>query len=166
MKMGLKFTALLIVLFAVVSCKKAKIIDSCENNSAEISPSGYNKDSAIIFLPTAFSPNGDDLNDLFRPLISGIDVTSFKVCRRNKVIFTADDENTKWDGTDQDDKKCIDGVYTYVIKGNNTTDGNFEIIGEISLISEGDLCIPCWFEDQIDPTAGFINPTGESCDGH
>ena len=150
----------------VFACTRAKIIDSCENNKTKISPSDFNKDSAVIFIATAFTPNGDGLNDLFRPLISGISVISFEVFRRNKVIFTADEENPKWDGTDQEDKVCKDGVYSYVVKGSNTTDGDFEITGEISIITEGSTCIPCWFEDQIDPSAGFVNATAEGCDGH
>jgi len=157
---------MLSVLLLFANCKKAKIIDSCENNTLEISPKSYNRDSAVVFAPTAFTPNGDGLNDLFRPHIGGINISSFEVCKRNKVIFTADEENPKWDGTDQDNKACKDGVYRYVVKGNNAADGDFEISGEISIITEGDYCVPCRFEDQIDPSMGFVNATAENCDGH
>lgn len=162
--MSIKSSVVLSVFLVLFGCKKAKIIDSCENNTIEISPSGYNRDSAMIFAPTAFTPNGDGLNDMFSPLVSGIAISSFEVFRKEKLIFTAHDNNLKWNGTDTDGNTCKDGVYRYVSKGKNATNGNFEIKGEISIITEQDFCVPCWFEDQIDPSRGFIYPTAEKCD--
>lgn len=167
MKSSLKSIIVLSVLGILIGCKKAKITNSCESNTVEVSPSDFNGDSAVFFIPTAFTPNGDGLNDLFRPIIGGIDISSFEVCKRNKVLFMADDENPSWDGTDTDGDMCKDGVYNYLIKGSNPTDGNFEITGEVSLLTEAELlCSPCRFEDQIDPAYGFLYPTAETCDGH
>ena len=166
MQMSLKSILVVSVLCVIGSCKKDKIADSCENNTIQISPSNFNQDSALIFIPSAFTPNGDGLNDLFRPIVNGISMTSFKVCKRNNVIFTADEQNPSWDGTDEDGDACKDGVYRYEIKGNNATDGDFEITGEVSiLLSEKYLCSPCRFEDQIDPSSGFVFPTLEVCEG-
>ena len=161
----MKYSTLLLVLLGLLGCTKSKIEDSCENNSIEISPSDYNQDSALFFIPTAFTPNGDNLNDLFRPIVYGITVNSFEVCKRNKVIFKSTEESSGWDGTDEDKKACKDGVYKYIIKGNNITDGDFEIEGEVSLLTEEKfLCSPCRFEDQIDPSLGFVSPTAETCE--
>ena len=116
---------------------------------------------------TAFTPNGDGLNDNFRPFIWGIEGTSFEVRKGLKQVFSSTDLNEGWDGTDKEEKACKDGVYSYIITGKNTTDGNFEITGELSLITEVKYqnC-KCKYEDMLDPTSGFTSPSQEFCDGH
>lgn len=54
-----------------------------------------------LYVPTAFSPNLDGKNDLFKPLIFG-DVTLFEWVvynRYGQVIFTASNTTNGWDGT-------------------------------------------------------------------
>ena len=57
----------------------------------------------LLFVPNAFSPNGDNLNDLFIPTISGIVEGSyqFKIFNRwGDIVFETTDVNKGWDGYD------------------------------------------------------------------
>ncbi|MES2779916.1 MAG: gliding motility-associated C-terminal domain-containing protein, partial [Bacteroidota bacterium] len=53
-----------------------------------------------IFLPTAFTPNGDGLNDVFRP--GGVGAKDYKLTIYNRwgqAVFTSNNANVGWDGT-------------------------------------------------------------------
>lgn len=170
MKSVIALSLAFLCLSYLTTCTKDKIKDSCENNGMEISPKDYNQDSVIIFIPTAFSPEGDDLNESFRPFVFGLNINKFEVSKQKNVLYTesniAENWNDRngWDGTDEDGDLCKDGVYNYKIEGRNATDGKFNISGEVSLITEDkNKACECKYEDMIDPVHGFISPTQEQC---
>jgi gliding motility-associated-like protein len=51
-------------------------------------------------LPKAFTPNGDGINDVLKPVLLGIkQFVCFKVYNRwGNLIFETTDPNTAWDG--------------------------------------------------------------------
>jgi len=56
-----------------------------------------------LFIPNAFSPNGDGINDLFG--VQGANVSDFKMWifdRWGKQVFFSDDIDKKWNGSNQD----------------------------------------------------------------
>jgi gliding motility-associated-like protein len=55
---------------------------------------------ARIFVPTAFTPNGDGLNDLARPISVGIrKIHSFTIFNRwGEVVFTTNQDRQGWNG--------------------------------------------------------------------
>jgi gliding motility-associated-like protein len=68
----------------------------------------------IIYFPNAFSPDGDSLNDVFRPVVSYF--SSFKMyvfTRWGQLIYTTDDVVKGWDGTYLG-KDCPEGTYTFM----------------------------------------------------
>ena len=72
-----------------------------------------------LFFPSAFSPNGDGLNDLFRP--KGGEVADFHMIiydRWGQLVFDSHDPGTGWDGTYRG-KTCQAGVYTYIATYGN-----------------------------------------------
>jgi len=79
-----------------------KSFNGCTNaTSISIGPS--NTCSDILF-PTAFSPNGDQLNDSFGPLpyrnLGFVTHYSFRIFNRyGQVVFSTDNPYQKWDGT-------------------------------------------------------------------
>ncbi len=65
------------------------------------------------FLPNAFTPDGDNLNDTFGATVTGITVSEFKIFTRWGQIVH-DDPNSRWDGTRNGESLPPD-VYAYRI---------------------------------------------------
>ncbi|MFM9005833.1 MAG: gliding motility-associated C-terminal domain-containing protein, partial [Flavobacteriales bacterium] len=96
-------------------------------------------------LPTIFSPNGDNLNDVFEPFpyryVDRIQLTIYN--RWGEAVFTTEDPSIQWDGKHKESGKlCSDGAYYYVIQvdfirlvgiESKTYSGNLRIIaGDVS----------------------------------
>lgn len=75
-------------------------------------------DKAFIFyIPNAFTPNRDMINDIFMPYVDGIDEYDFYIySRQGQEIFHTTDITEGWDGYVADGEKyAISGKYAYVI---------------------------------------------------
>jgi gliding motility-associated-like protein len=67
-------------------------------------------------LPNVFSPNGDNINDVFisyNP--GGVTRVNMKIYNRvGKLVFKTEDPDINWDGRDIDSKRFVSsGVYYY-----------------------------------------------------
>ena len=83
-----------------------------------------------LYIPNAFSPNGDNINDTYK--ISSIGVTQFEFSIFNiwgERVFHTNDKNFEWDG-----KNAPTGVYAYVVSANNTLNKRLNSMGTISLV--------------------------------
>lgn len=70
-----------------------------------------------LYVPSSFSPNGDEINDVF--FAYGEDIFSFEMRifnRWGEQVFFTKDINTGWDGRDYDILQDVaEGIYTYRI---------------------------------------------------
>ncbi len=67
-----------------------------------------------VYIPNAFSPNHDGINDVFQVFGEDILVNSLKIFDRwGGIVFESNDENNIWDGT-QNGKPCLPGTYTFL----------------------------------------------------
>ena len=87
-----------------------------------------------VLFPTAFSPNGDGLNDNFRPIFNGYhNFHQFRIVNRwGQVVFESANSNPSWDGSFNGVPQDM-GVYYYYIKydcGGNT----IEERGDVTLV--------------------------------
>ena len=89
----------------------------------------------ILLIPTAFSPNGDGKNDLFRPLNPNLKTLVFRVYDRwGVLVYETDVIGDGWDGTYKNMKQDL-GVYVwqaqYSLTGINET---FTASGNVTLV--------------------------------
>lgn len=88
-----------------------------------------------IVAPTAFSPNGDGINDVFR--LRTLAVADFQLSIYNrwgeKVFFTSNQDDG-WDGTFKD-KRCPLDVYMFVVNYRNLERNKMEVYsGNLTLV--------------------------------
>jgi len=95
-----------------------------------------------VFVPNAFSPNGDSLNDVWK--VSALSVfnavgsklTQFDVRIYNRwgtLVFESNDINKGWDGTFKGGGAPAD-VYIYLISANGIDGKNFRLSGNLTLL--------------------------------
>lgn len=90
---------------------------------------------SAIFVPTAFSPNGDGINDVLKIQGEGILSLNFDIYDRwGQQVFHTNDPNTSWDGTFKG-KPLNSAVFAYKITAKiQGVDEVFSQSGNISLI--------------------------------
>jgi len=88
----------------------------------------------VFWVPDAFTPNGDGLNDLFIPVMRGI--ANYHCCvfdRWGNLIFETYDLNAGWDGTFHN-LKCQQDVYAYTITTSDFLGNSNKYVGHITLL--------------------------------
>ncbi|MBB5282233.1 gliding motility-associated-like protein [Rhabdobacter roseus] len=89
---------------------------------------------AALFLPDAFSPNGDNINDVFR--VQGTFFDAFQMIIYNKwgeVIFSSTDASQGWDGTVRGER-APEGNYVYKVEIKDNTGKPFVKTGSLLLL--------------------------------
>ncbi|MBU3677643.1 MAG: gliding motility-associated C-terminal domain-containing protein, partial [Chitinophagaceae bacterium] len=89
-----------------------------------------------VFIPNAFTPNGDGRNDLFRVTTStGIKLQQFEIYNRwGTKLWRALQYTDAWDGTYMNIPQEL-GTYFYVFKYTCLSNGQQYILsGDLSLI--------------------------------
>lgn len=79
---------------------------------------------AMLNIPTAFTPNGDGRNDVFRLVFNGhIRLNSFVVYNRwGQQVFRTNQATQGWSGT-QNGQLCEAGTYVWFVDGIDLSDG-------------------------------------------
>ena len=92
------------------------------------------KQNARISVPSAFSPNGDGINDTFVPM--GLFVDTFQMLIYNRwgeVLYQTNKIKDGWDGA-LDGQPVPDGVYTYRIAFSDSLGQLFVKLGTVILV--------------------------------
>lgn len=92
----------------------------------------------VYYIPNAFTPDGDKLNNSFLPVFtSGFDPYNFKMLifnRWGEVMFESNDARFGWDGS-YGGKIMQDGVYIYQIEFRDLeTDKRYKVNGHVTLV--------------------------------
>jgi gliding motility-associated-like protein len=105
----------------------------------------YNSDSVYVkvfnyFFPTAFTPNGDGINDVFKMIgiYRNINFKLYVYDRWGQMVFQSANMDEGWDGTYRG-SKCSAGTYSWVafidFPGNDiTTNGKVKFSGSVILL--------------------------------
>ncbi|MEX2590208.1 MAG: gliding motility-associated C-terminal domain-containing protein, partial [Chitinophagales bacterium] len=93
------------------------------------------EDCFKIIMPSAFSPNGDGLNDFYKVLSKKLESFTLRIYNRwGELIF--EEENNRfggWDGTYKGQGVDV-GVYTYYVKGKTLLGDKIDQTGILTLI--------------------------------
>ena len=88
-----------------------------------------------IFIPTNFTPNGDDLNEFFKPLGEGIKSYHIIIFNRwGQQVYASYDSENGWDGKDYSGNKALPGEYFYRINLVDERNYSQQVEGVISLM--------------------------------
>ncbi|MDP2187141.1 MAG: gliding motility-associated C-terminal domain-containing protein [Sphingobacteriaceae bacterium] len=71
-----------------------------------------------VFMPTAFTPNGDGLNDIFLPALQSVDEGDYELSiydRWGQLVFFTSDPRTGWNGEIRG-QPAQQGAYQYVVR--------------------------------------------------
>jgi gliding motility-associated-like protein len=96
------------------------------------------KPSHGIFVPNAFTPDGDDYNNVFSAQGFGISDQGFKLLifnRWGEVLFESYDMTVGWSGTYGANSEIVkEGVYIWVIEYKDLTNTSHKIEGHVALL--------------------------------
>ena len=89
----------------------------------------------VVYVPNAFTPDGDGLNDEWRPLIKDQHIADYRVRvfdRWGQEIWTTTDPNAAWDGT-VGGTSVMDGVYAWRLETRDLITGRrHEYFGHVT----------------------------------
>lgn len=83
-----------------------------------------------LFIPNVFSPNGDNINDRFEIVYTGVENFHLEVFDRwGRAFFASDSPENLWNGTNSDGSEATVGVYYYALSvGNKIIRGNVTLL--------------------------------------
>ena len=117
-----------------VNCLKVENEQGCRDS---ICKELYVEHEKLIYVPNAFTPNTDNVNDIFIPVVEGIKTREYKFYifnRWGELIFSTTNMNEGWDGTHKG-KKVEEETYVWrivvVTKENGET---IEKMGHVTVI--------------------------------
>jgi gliding motility-associated-like protein len=96
------------------------------------------KPAHAIYVPNAFTPDGDDYNNFFMATGYGIDEQGFTLMVYNRwgeIVFESHDMNVGWNGTyGNDSREVKEGVYIWTIQYKDLTNKQHQMEGHVSVL--------------------------------
>ena len=93
------------------------------------------KSELIEIIPVVFSPNGDNLNDIFYLKIDNLTEINVQIYNRwGENVNSYDTANSGWDGTTTAGIEVPSGTYFYVATYATISEGDITLNGSISLL--------------------------------
>ena len=115
--------------YRVTAVKRGAEIVTSMSNKVEAQP------PINIYIPNAFTPNNDGLNDYFGVVGNGIEKYTLKVFNQwGELLFESHDIHKKWDGTYQN-STVQPGVYVYDVYAKGYQGKSISTNGSIAIIT-------------------------------
>jgi gliding motility-associated-like protein len=93
--------------------------------------------NSVLVIPNVFTPNGDNVNDLFTPTVAEwIKTFEAEVYDRwGLKMFEWTNEHSGWNGQSKNGSPAPDGAYYYIIKAKGTDNKDYQFTGYVQLIT-------------------------------
>lgn len=119
--------------YRVTAYKLAGTTLTSLSNIAEAVP------NPTMYIPSAFTPNGDGINDFFGVKAEGIKQFKMEIYNRwGELVFTSENMLELWDGTFKGERISNTDVFVYQVKAMGKNNNPLpEEKGTVTLIAEG-----------------------------
>jgi gliding motility-associated-like protein len=98
-------------------CYRIKANEQNGNRQSSVSNVACVPFYPVVFLPSAFSPNGDGLNDFYKPFCMGLSIYIFEIYDRwGELVYSDSPESKGWDGKFRGEPAEA-GPYVYHLSG-------------------------------------------------
>jgi gliding motility-associated-like protein len=114
------------------------ITNECGEVSSEVEISTEDCTPCSVYLPNAFTPNGDGINDFFGPIITcdAVEPFLFRIYNRwNELVFETSDPTATWDGVYMNTKQPTDAYIYYLRYFNGKSGKEEELKGVVTLLN-------------------------------
>ncbi|MFZ5553706.1 MAG: T9SS type B sorting domain-containing protein [Bacteroidota bacterium] len=115
-------------------CLEATSVNGCVDSVCQVIPI---YDEFLVYVPNAFTPDNDGINDVLQPIISGHDALKYEFFvfdRWGELIFYSQNSSVPWDGTYKGMMSKQD-VYVWKLKARKLSNGDsVEYYGHVSLL--------------------------------
>ena len=97
-------------------------------------------EDVVVYIPNAFTPNGDGVNDLFGPVVEGISTEKFSFIifdRWGGILFETNKVGDPWNGSfgGSGEEPVASGVYAWKLVAKSAYSGKrVDLIGHVSLL--------------------------------
>jgi gliding motility-associated-like protein len=91
--------------------------------------------TGAVFIPTAFTPDADGINDYWKPV--GRDLVSYHLSvfnRYGEIVFETRDMEEYWDGGMRGGDYFVpNGVYSFILQATDARYNSFERSGHVQI---------------------------------
>lgn len=128
------FPLSILVLLLSFSLSSAQFGQQDDNSNESTAINGVVGEDGGIFIPNAFTPNDDGVNDVF--YIPNIDFARFEFSvfdRWGNRVYNTNQCTFRWDGKTSG-KSVPSGIYVFVLNASNGKDAVIKRSGTISIV--------------------------------
>ncbi len=159
--------------FVATSYDEEIELDSTTLSCCASVPVNFTIDSSSIFIPSAFTPDGDGINDVFRPILDSniirLDLLEIRSNEDFSTVYQADSITdfvnfAGWDGMVGDSIPAASFSYSVLVTfSDNVIRGFSGTICSLPCVGVNGQPVPelldsCAFSTQFDPVAGGFDP--------
>ncbi|HNR54679.1 MAG TPA: gliding motility-associated C-terminal domain-containing protein, partial [Flavobacteriales bacterium] len=116
-------------------CLTAFASDECRDSICKVIRV---EDGLLVHVPNAFTPDGNGPNDIFKPIVIGVDPSTYRFYifdRWGQPLYETADPNAGWDGNFADGSEVPIGVYVWkLVARDRFTTNRIERVGHVTLV--------------------------------